>query len=34
MNSDTRPDLPGEGLDAATMPACWMLARIGKRVLR
>ncbi|MGW3355483.1 methyltransferase domain-containing protein [Streptomyces bungoensis] len=26
--------LPGEGLDAARMPAHWLLARLGKRVLR
>ena len=26
--------MPGEGLDMATMPVYWMLARIGKRVLR
>ncbi len=26
--------LPGEGLDAAKMPAHWLFARLGKRVLR
>ncbi|KUN88494.1 hypothetical protein AQJ66_06530 [Streptomyces bungoensis] len=26
--------LPGEGLDASRMPAHWLLARMGKRVLR
>lgn len=28
------PRLPGEGLDAARMPGHWLLARLGKRVLR
>ncbi len=26
--------LPGEDLDASTMPGHWLLARLGKRVLR
>ncbi|WP_216373058.1 hypothetical protein [Streptomyces tailanensis] len=26
--------VPGEGLDAARMPGHWLLARVGKRVLR
>lgn len=26
--------LPGEGLDASKMPGHWLLARLGKRVLR
>src|SRR5688572_30301444 len=26
--------LPGDGLDAARMPGHWLLARLGKRVLR
>ncbi|MCY1159595.1 MAG: SAM-dependent methyltransferase [Citricoccus sp.] len=30
----TRPQLPGENVDAARMPAHWLLARVGKRVLR
>lgn len=37
MNSKNKapaPSLPGEGLDAARMPAHWLLARLGKRVLR
>ncbi|MGX4693871.1 class I SAM-dependent methyltransferase [Streptomyces sp. JNUCC 63] len=28
------PSAPGEGLDAARMPGHWLLARLGKRVLR
>lgn len=30
----TLSDLPGSGLDAARMPGHWLLARMGKRVLR
>lgn len=36
--TDARPaqgmDLPGSGLDVAKMPGHWLLARLGKRVLR
>ncbi|MFJ5560736.1 methyltransferase domain-containing protein [Streptomyces sp. NPDC093250] len=28
------PPVPGDGLDAARMPGHWLLARLGKRVLR
>ncbi|WP_112470941.1 class I SAM-dependent methyltransferase [Streptomyces triticisoli] len=28
------PSVPGEGLDAARMPGHWLLARLGKRILR
>lgn len=34
MTTRTRPPLPGEHLDPARAPAHWLLARIGKRVLR
>lgn len=37
MTTDSRnttPALPGAGLDPAKMPAFWLLARLGKRVLR
>ena len=29
-----RPPLPGDGLDVTKMPAYWLLARLGKRILR
>lgn len=32
--STTEHQLPGESLNVATMPAHWLLARIGKRILR
>lgn len=31
---DTRTAMPGESLEAARMPGHWLLARLGKRVLR
>ena len=34
MTTRTRPPLPGEHVDPARVPAHWLLARIGKRVLR
>lgn len=34
MSHATTNALPGAGLDTATMPGHWLLARLGKRVLR
>lgn len=34
MRTDSEPALPGAGLAAAKMPGHWLLARLGKRVLR
>jgi SAM-dependent methyltransferase len=34
MTLDTALPAPGTGLDPATMPAHWLLARLGKRVMR
>ena len=33
-NATTAEPRPGEGLDTAKMPGHWLLARMGKRVLR
>ena len=33
-NPISEPDLPGGGVDLAHMPGHWVLARLGKRVLR
>ncbi len=34
MNKDSAEYLPGEGLDYSRMPGHWLLAQMGKRVLR
>lgn len=34
MSSVEELDLPGSELDVAKMPGHWLLARLGKRVLR
>jgi hypothetical protein len=34
IHSAQSPDLPGRDLDVAKMPGHWLLARLGKRVLR
>ena len=34
MDNNNQKDLPGEGLDPTKMPGHWLLARLGKRVLR